>query len=95
MGLPAPDLVIFLKLSAEAARQRSEFGSERYEQTDFQEEVKTQFASLAQEEGQGVWHELDATLSIESLHQEVLGLAREAITKATTTPLGELWSQSP
>lgn len=95
VGLPAPDLVVFLTLSADAARQRSEFGSERYEQTDFQEEVKKQFGSLARGEEEGVWHELDATLPVESLHLKVLGLAREAITKATTTPLGELWTRSP
>ena len=87
-GLPAPDLVLYLKLPVEAARQRSEFGRERYEQTDFQEEVERQFACMAETEA---WHTLDAAQRIEPLHQQVLKLAQEAIAMAMTTPLGELW----
>ena len=36
-GLPAPDIVFFLKLSPEAAQKRANFGEERYERVAFQE----------------------------------------------------------
>ncbi|KAK9866742.1 hypothetical protein WJX84_009772 [Apatococcus fuscideae] len=49
-GLPAPDLTIFLKLSATAAASRKGYGEERYENTKFQEQVYQQYATLAQQD---------------------------------------------
>lgn len=39
-GLPAPDAVVFLSLSAEAAAARGGYGEERYERAAFQQEVR-------------------------------------------------------
>ena len=39
IGLPNPDAVIYLNLSAEEAAKRGSYGGERYEQTDFQKTV--------------------------------------------------------
>ena len=39
-GLPAPDAVLLLRLSSEAAAQRGEFGKERYEKVEFQAQVR-------------------------------------------------------
>lgn len=40
-GLPAPDLVLYMQLSKEAAAARAGFGEERYEKTEFQAKVRT------------------------------------------------------
>jgi dTMP kinase len=44
VGLPAPDLVVFLGLSSEAAAQRSAYGEERYERAAFQDQVQATFS---------------------------------------------------
>lgn len=46
VGLPKPDRVIYLTLSTEEAAARGTFGKERYEQTDFQQKVSTNFEKL-------------------------------------------------
>lgn len=43
VGLPRPDLVIFLDISVENAMKRGEFGQERYEKKDVQEKVRDLF----------------------------------------------------
>ena len=40
VGLPAPDVVLFMKLSPEAAALRGGYGEERYEKTEFQNKVR-------------------------------------------------------
>lgn len=45
-GLPEPDLVIFLDVSASVAEKRGGYGAERYERQEFQAVVKTQFQLL-------------------------------------------------
>ena len=46
-GLPRPDLVLYLTLSAEQSRSRGGYGQERYEKEAFQEVVKENFNKLA------------------------------------------------
>ena len=46
IGLPKPDAVLYLTLSAEEAAKRTEFGGERYEQTDFQRKVGDNYQLL-------------------------------------------------
>lgn len=45
-GLPKPDLTIFLTLDIEEIKKRSQFGNERYENTELQTIVKKNFLSL-------------------------------------------------
>jgi len=45
-GLPAPDLVIFLDISLEAAAKRGSFGAERYETQEIQKRVREAFTAL-------------------------------------------------
>lgn len=45
-GLPKPDLVIFLDLFADMARNRSGFGEERFEEEPFQKRVYEQYMHL-------------------------------------------------
>ena len=43
VGLPRPDLCVFLDVSPETAASRGGFGGEKYEQTDFQARVRELF----------------------------------------------------
>lgn len=49
MGLPKPDLVIFLQLSPPEAALRGHFGAEKYETIVFQEAVKQKFEQLRED----------------------------------------------
>lgn len=46
VGLPRPDLCIFLDLDAEEAAKRGGFGEERYEKADMQARVRGLFAEM-------------------------------------------------
>ena len=46
IGLPKPDLILFLQLSPEEAAERGNFGNERYENSSFQEKVLQSFYHL-------------------------------------------------
>lgn len=49
VGLPKPDLVMFLKLSPADAALRGQFGQERYETSVFQQAVQHKFEQLMQD----------------------------------------------
>ena len=49
IGLPKPDAVLYLTLSPEEAAKRTEFGGERYEQTDFQRKVGENYQLLKEQ----------------------------------------------
>lgn len=46
IGLPQPDLVLFLDISSEDAAKRGGYGEERYEKQDMQVKVRALFKSL-------------------------------------------------
>lgn len=46
IGLPRPDLVLFLDISSENAAKRGGYGEERYEKQDMQVKVRTLFKRL-------------------------------------------------
>ena len=90
VGLPAPDVVFYLKLSPEAAQQRAvSYGEERYEKVDFQKKVERLFEALKGPE----WHELDASRDVESLHTEICSVTDSVIEGRKNSPIGELWTQ--
>ena len=39
VGLPTPDLVLYLDITLEIATERGDYGEERYEQLDFQKKI--------------------------------------------------------
>lgn len=49
MGLPKPDLVMFLQLNPNMAANRGEYGIERYETSAFQRTVHQRFEELMQD----------------------------------------------
>lgn len=46
MGLPRPDVVVFLDISPEKAAQRGGFGVEKYENSKMQKRVRELFADI-------------------------------------------------
>ena len=69
-GLPAPDVVIYLDVTSDVARQRGGYGEERYEKEEFQKKVKAIFELLRSEDA-GMWHVIDASMSEEHVARQV------------------------
>lgn len=90
VGLPKPDLVLFLKLNPAEAAQRGQFGAERYEQSDFQKIVLQRFEHLMKDPSLN-WQVIDAARSIEDVHAEIKAHTKMAISTAENQPIGELW----
>uniref|UniRef100_A0A2K6U5D6 dTMP kinase n=1 Tax=Saimiri boliviensis boliviensis TaxID=39432 RepID=A0A2K6U5D6_SAIBB len=90
VGLPKPDLVLFLQLQLADAAKRSAFGHERYENGAFQERALQCFHQLMRDTTVN-WKVVDASKSIEAVHEDILVLSEDAIRTATEKPLGELW----
>lgn len=64
------------------------FGSERYEQVAFQQEVEKQFECLKDKD----WVELDASRDIDTLHIDILSRTNTIIRQCVDKPIGELWN---
>ncbi|NXW50553.1 KTHY kinase, partial [Nyctiprogne leucopyga] len=90
VGLPKPDLILFLQLSPEKAAERGNFGNERYENSSFQEKVLQSFYYLMKDNTLN-WKTMDASKSIEDLHKEIKSIAEETMQEVQNKPLGELW----
>uniref|UniRef100_A0A8B9NRP8 Thymidylate kinase n=1 Tax=Apteryx owenii TaxID=8824 RepID=A0A8B9NRP8_APTOW len=90
VGLPKPDLILFLELSPEEAAVRGNFGSERYENSSFQKKVLQSFYHLMKDKTLN-WKTIDASKSIEDLHREIKSVAEETLKDIQNKPLGELW----
>ncbi|GAA6023038.1 hypothetical protein JCM11491_000370 [Sporobolomyces phaffii] len=71
IGLPAPDLTIFLSLSPETARRRSGFGNERYETPEIQDQVRRVFGEMGAACEDGVWREVSAEGEIAQVEERV------------------------
>ncbi|XP_048845695.1 thymidylate kinase [Brienomyrus brachyistius] len=92
VGLPKPDLVLFLKLSPDEAASRGQFGAERYETSDFQQAVQDRFKQLMKDPSLN-WQEMNAAKDVEDLHQEILKRSKAAIAEAENQPIKELWKE--
>ncbi|XP_027731727.1 thymidylate kinase [Vombatus ursinus] len=90
VGLPKPDLILFLQLNSLEAAKRGDFGTERYENSAFQEKALQCFCQLMKDDSLN-WKTIDASQSIEDLHKEIYSLSEETIQMARDTPIGELW----
>lgn len=78
-GLPRPDAVIFLDLSAADAAKRGGFGQERYEVPKIQKRVRELFGLMMEDiRDDGDWKVVNAGKSVEEVHEEIWGLVEEA-----------------
>ncbi|MBW00451.1 Thymidylate kinase, partial [Eschrichtius robustus] len=91
VGLPKPDLVVFLQLQLPEAAARGEFGRERYESSPFQQRALQRFQQLLGDSSLP-WKTVDASRSIEDVHREIRVLSEGAMRAAAHRPLGQLWT---
>lgn len=81
VGLPRPDVVVFLNISSEDAELRGGYGEEKYEKRDMQEEVRRLFVSLR--DGETEEHEdmtmVDAGRSVDVIAADVLQRVHKAM----------------
>ncbi|KAI9218558.1 thymidylate kinase [Blastocladiella britannica] len=91
VGLPEPDLVVYLDVAPEVAAQRGGYGAERYETAALQARVRTIFKSDLHDPA--YWSVVDAGQSIDTVHQRIMQTALDrAVARAEAgTPLASLW----
>lgn len=98
VGLPKPDLCLFLNISPEAAAERGGFGSEKYETSDMQKRVRTLFYELMKlPDGQDM-KIVDAGRDVEEVKNDVLKEVEEAMASSKMREtLGSIlpWSETP
>ncbi|WFD36099.1 dTMP kinase [Malassezia cuniculi] len=93
VGLPLPDVSIFLDVDDNVAAQRSDYGQERYENQAFQREVRSHFnllETLVRSNG-GEWVRIDAGDTIDNVWSKVQSAVADARRRADNgAPLGTL-----
>jgi len=88
VGLPAPDLSLFLDLAPEVAAARGGYGEERYEKEALQVRVRTVFKNLgSQTHG---WATIDAGQDRGAVAHEILKHV-EPLVQGIDAPIGKLW----
>lgn len=77
--LPAPDVVIYLELSPDAAKLRGNFGTERYENVKMQAAVAMAFVQLRTDK----WCIVDADADEDTVFSRVLSAINNTLGQAT------------
>jgi len=88
VGLPKPDLVCFLDVSEEVAKARADFGGERYEKTEFQAKVRTNYNLLADKS----WKFINADKTMDEVHTDIYDVIHQEI-ENPKKPVGKLWTE--
>jgi dTMP kinase len=97
VGLPRPDICLFLDVSAEAAMCRGGYGAERYEKKELQDRVRKLFGELQQhhDEGEDVIV-VNADRSVDEVGEEIRKVVNDAmaIVESKQQPLRKVdaWS---
>ncbi|KAL8942504.1 MAG: hypothetical protein Q9216_001648 [Gyalolechia sp. 2 TL-2023] len=81
VGLPKPDLCIFLDLSPGDAATRGGFGTERYETNEMQKRVRTLFTELLKAPNNNEMVSVDASQPVQEVHETMLQLVNEMFQK--------------
>ncbi|KAL8669536.1 MAG: hypothetical protein Q9168_005880 [Polycauliona sp. 1 TL-2023] len=79
LGLPKPDLCIFLDISPADASTRGGFGSERYETSEMQKSVRVLFQELQQKPQNKEIVSVNAGQSIDEVHEGMRRLTDELL----------------
>ena len=77
VGLPRPDMVVFLHISPEDAAKRGGFGTERYEKKAMQDRVRTLFQEVRQKKEGEDFIMVDAGGSVEDVHESILNSVKQ------------------
>lgn len=78
VGLPRPDIALFLDISAEDAAKRGGYGTEKYEKKELQDRVRELFGLMMQSQEKDDFVRIDAGASVEQVQQRI----REEVDKA-------------
>lgn len=88
VGLPAPDLTLFLDIAPEEAAARGGYGEERYEKEALQARVRAMFKNLGtQTRG---WVTIDAGQDRGGVAHEILKHVQPLV-QSIDAPIGKLW----
>ncbi len=79
VGLPRPDICIFLDLAPEVAMTRGGFGSEKYETSKMQEKVRKLFYELLKRPDGEDMVLIDAGRSLDNVRRDMRALTAEAL----------------
>ena len=83
VGLPLPDLTMFLDLDAQTAAARGGYGEERYEKLDFQAKVRDAFGRVSQDVRShgGRWVTIDASKTLDQVTDDI----QKAVQRVTSS----------
>ncbi|KAF5355506.1 hypothetical protein D9758_006348 [Tetrapyrgos nigripes] len=97
ISLPSPDLVLFLDISPEKAKERGGYGEERYEKEEMQKKVREIFKRIGEEMNVATagakWVVIDAGRDCEDVAKDVWAHA-EGLIEGTSQPITRLWDTS-
>jgi dTMP kinase len=71
IGLPKPDITLFLHISPQDAARRGGFGSEKYETAKMQSRVRELFGELFAKLGDDIANTIDASRSVEEVANDI------------------------
>jgi dTMP kinase len=71
VGLPRPDICIFLDIAAEDAAKRGGYGTEKYEKKEMQDRVRELFETLMQRNEGEDFVRIDAGSSLEDVQTKI------------------------
>lgn len=94
VGLPAPDLTLFLDITPEKAKERGGYGAERYEKEEMQRSVReifVGFAEEARERRELVWATIDASQPIDVVEQNIWKTIIPLLEDKNVQPIHRLW----
>jgi dTMP kinase len=83
VGLPRPDVCLFLGISAEEAAKRGGFGEEKYEKQEMQDRVRELFEMLMERWGaeKDDIVRIDASKGLEEVHGEIRGVVENVFAR--------------
>ncbi len=79
IGLPRPDVCLFLDIAPEAAAKRGGFGGEKYETSAMQKRVRELFYELMRTSDGLDIRMVDAGRSVEEVEKDVMGRVRDVM----------------
>ncbi|KAL2846100.1 thymidylate kinase-domain-containing protein [Aspergillus pseudoustus] len=91
LGLPQPDLCLFLSISPEEAAKRGGFGGERYENETMQSRVRELFKTVFDLQQGADVQVIDAGRSLDEVSNDISKIATECLARVGQAgPLGKL-----
>ncbi|MDP2436777.1 MAG: dTMP kinase [archaeon] len=91
VGLPAPDVILYFSLSFDDMQRRPGFGDEIFDNREFQTTVQDIYSQMRKADpSPDTWRVIEANRAVDEIHQEIVSIANDVITKVAGKPLAEL-----